>query len=148
VELETSFLARYSGRTVVVHDAVKIRKISGVAYKMKRMNANKKIREDTAIKEMRNLLGFRYGGGHWNPAQGGLSYRTWSNAAHDKLPPDNDMAKNPSASFTNRRGTWFDDYTTYRPYLPTDAPLFQFPWAEVSHRYLDSECVVGEGTER
>lgn len=46
---------------------------------------------------------------------------------HNKLPPDNDFNRNPRAYFTNRRGTWFDDYTKYRPYVavPANIPLFQ-----------------------
>jgi|EP01043_Picozoa_sp_COSAG02_P013346 hypothetical protein len=124
VDTENSYLARLSGRRVVVHQGVSIRKTSGVAYKMKRMNANGAKRGDVATKEMRNCLGFRYGGGKF---EGG--YTTWSNMPHNKLPPDNDFNKNPRAFFTNRRGAWFDDYTKYRPYkdVPGNVPLFQFP---------------------
>lgn len=124
VDTENSYLARLSGRRVVVHQGVSIRKTSGVAYKMKRMNANGAKRGDVATKEMRNCLGFRYGNGKF---EGG--YTTWSNMPHNKLPPDNDFNKNPLAFFTNRRGTWFDDYTKYRPYkdVPGHVPLFQFP---------------------
>jgi|EP01043_Picozoa_sp_COSAG02_P060263 hypothetical protein len=125
VEMEASYLARYSGRTVVVDDRVQIKKTSGVAYKMKRMNADAGKRGDTAVKEMRNLLGMRYGDGKF---EGG--YTTWSNMPHDKLPPDNDFNKNPRAFFTNRRNTWWDDYTQYKPYVgggPAGIPMFQFP---------------------
>ena len=124
VDTENSYLARLSGRRVVVHQGVSIRKTSGVAYKMKRMNANAAKRGDVATKEMRNCLGFRYGGGKF---EGG--YTTWSNMPHNKLPPDNDFNKNPRAFFTNRRGAWFDDYTKYRQYqdIPDKIPLFQFP---------------------
>jgi hypothetical protein len=40
-----------------------------------------------------------------------------------------DFDKNPLSFFTNRRATWFDDYTKYRPYesVPSEIPLFQFP---------------------
>lgn len=127
VEMEASYLARYSGRTVVVDDRVQIKKTSGVAYKMKRMNANAGKRGDTAVKEMRNLLGTRYGDGKF---EGG--YTTWSNMPHDKLPPSNDFNKNPRAYFTNRRNTWFDDYTKYKEYKgggPAGIPMFQFPMA-------------------
>jgi hypothetical protein len=124
VELESSYLARYSGRRVVVDDRVQMRKTSGVAYKMGRMQAKGNIRGDTALKEMRNLLGHRYGGGDF---EGG--YTTWSNMPHDKLPPDNDFSRNPRAFFTNRRNTWWDDYTKYRPYSdgPREMPEFKFP---------------------
>ena len=124
VDTENSYLARLSGRRVVVHQGVSIRKTSGVAYKMKRMNANAGKRGDVATKEMRNCLGMRYGGGRF---EGG--YTTWSNMPHNKLPPDNDFTKNPRAFFTNRRNTWFDDYTKYRAYVdvPDKIPLFQFP---------------------
>ena len=58
---------------------------------------------------------------------GAGGYTTWSNMPHNKLPPDNDFNRNPRAYFTNRRGTWFDDYTKYRPYVavPANIPLFQ-----------------------
>lgn len=128
VEMEASYLARYSGRTVVVDDRVQIKKTSGVAYKLKRMNADAGKRGDTAVKEMRNLLGNRYGGGRF---EGG--YTTWSNMPHDKLPPDNDFKVNPRAFFTNRRNTWFDDYTQYKEYVgggPKEIPMFQFPLAQ------------------
>jgi hypothetical protein len=127
VEMEASYLARYSGRTVVVDDRVQIKKTSGVAYKMKRMNADSGKRGDTAVKEMRNLLGHRYGAGKF---EGG--YTTWSNMPHDKLPPDNDFNKNPRAFYTNRRNTWWDDYTQYKEYKgggPPGIPMFQFPMA-------------------
>ena len=74
---------------------------------------------------MRNLLGHRYGDGKF---EGG--YTTWSNMPHDKLPPDNDFNQNPRAFFTNRRNTWWDDYTQYKPYVgsgPAEIPMFQFP---------------------
>ena len=66
--------------------------------------------------------------GRTNASLGAGGYTTWSNMPHNKLPPDNDFNRNPRAYFTNRRGTWFDDYTKYRPYVavPANIPLFQF----------------------
>lgn len=65
--------------------------------------------------------------GRTNASLGAGGYTTWSNMPHNKLPPDNDFNRNPRAYFTNRRGTWFDDYTKYRPYVavPANIPLFQ-----------------------
>ena len=146
VDTENSYLARLSGRRIVVHQGVSIRKTSGVAYQMKRMNADKQQRNDVATKEMRNCLGFRYGDGKF---EGG--YTTWSNMPLDKNPPYNDFNQNPRAFFTNRRGTWFDDYTSYRPYkdVPRNVPLFQFPLSPGTMlKPAGTNGLAGHGLER
>jgi hypothetical protein len=85
------------------------------------MGANAEVRVHAGTNEMRNLLGYRYGvrmpdqvnfaglksclidlichtqGGNWQPASGGISYRTWSNVAQKKLPPDDNFTTNPTA---------------------------------------------------
>ncbi len=135
VDFENSYLAKVSGRRVVVHQGVSIRKTSGVAYKMKRMNADKNTRGDVATKEMRNLLGHRYGGGKFETGYTQWAVMAQKDPGFSRMNKDGvtlevaDFDRNPLSYFTNRRGTWFDDYTRYEPYeaVPQNVPLFQFP---------------------
>lgn len=98
VDIETGYLARYSGRDVYIHDGVTVKKESGIAYKMNRMNADTNEREVKAFAEMRMLLNRRYQGD-----------------GSSSIPPimrSNDF----TGTYTDRLGTWFDDYSKYPKY--------------------------------
>ena len=105
IDIETSYLARYCGRTVNIHDGVTVIKKSGIAYKMKRMNANAGKRGALAIKEMQSLLRRRYTKEYY-PA-----LRTESKPLADGY-------------YTNRLGAWFDDYTKYPKYVNDTTETF------------------------
>ena len=86
VDMENGFLVRYCGYNSVVDDRVGIQKHSGIAYSMKRMNANSSSREQLALKEMKTILTARYGTDYPKLNRGTISLK--------------------KGIFTNRRGTW------------------------------------------
>jgi FkbM family methyltransferase len=103
VDIETGYLARYSGRDVYVHDGVMVKKHSGIAYKMKRMNANAGKRGQLAIAEMHMCLKRRYTDDYYG------ALRT----------ENQPLSK---GTYTDRLGTWFDDYSTYPTYVSDGLP--------------------------
>ena len=103
VDIESGYLARYSGRDVYIHDGVTIKKNSGIAYKMKRMNANGGERGKLALAEMHMCLKRRY-----------------TDAYYGALRTENQPLS--KGTYTDRLGTWFDDYSTYPTYVSDGLP--------------------------
>jgi len=101
IDIETGYLARYSGRDVYIHDGVTVKKDSGIAYKMNRMNADGNERGKKAMVEMKMLLNRRYSKSKNSPIPAVM----WGNNFKGK------------GTYTDRLGTWFDDYSTYPTYV-------------------------------
>ena len=88
VDIENGILTRYCGYKCVVDHRTTINKPSGIAYRMKRMNADSGKRGQIALKEMQTILKDRYG--------------DYGSLYTKKVDISNGI-------FTNRKGTWFYD---------------------------------------
>ena len=110
VDIETGYLARYSGRDIYLHDGVTVKKTSGVAYKMNRMNVRSRKRNKLAVAEMSMLLRRRY--------TDAIAETLWS---RDSRISDEDQSLS-EGTYTNRLGTWFDDYSIYPTYVSDGLP--------------------------
>jgi glycosyltransferase involved in cell wall biosynthesis len=61
IDIETSYLARASGKKLFVHDGVLIRKISNIGYKLGRMGMSSRDRFENASKQMNAYMVGKYG---------------------------------------------------------------------------------------
>jgi hypothetical protein len=66
IDLETCWTARQQGRGLYVHEGVKIRKITDIAYGMNRMNMSADERRQRAGENMAIVLEQKYGPDWWN----------------------------------------------------------------------------------
>jgi hypothetical protein len=61
IDLETCFLARSQGRSLWVHEGVRIRKVTDIAYRMERMRMSAEERRHLAGQNMEIVLERKYG---------------------------------------------------------------------------------------
>lgn len=60
-DLETSFLARKSGKSLWIFDGINVKKTTDIAYKMNRMNMSARKRHQLATQNMEEILTKKYG---------------------------------------------------------------------------------------
>lgn len=65
IDLETCFKAREQKRTLWIYEGVKVRKITNIGYKMRRMNMSAEDRSMKAGANMRQVLAKKYGENFW-----------------------------------------------------------------------------------
>jgi hypothetical protein len=66
IDLETCYKARQQGRSIWIHEGVKVRKITNIGYKMDRMNMQADERSLKAGANMRQVLTKKYGDNFWD----------------------------------------------------------------------------------
>lgn len=65
IDLETCYKAREQGRSLWIHEGVKVRKITNIGYQMERMNMSADERSIKAGANMRQVLAKKYGDNFW-----------------------------------------------------------------------------------
>ena len=66
IDQETCFLARQQGRSLWVHEGVKVKKVTDIGYAMNRMNMSAEERRQNAYNNMRDVLSRKYGEDYWS----------------------------------------------------------------------------------
>lgn len=77
IDLETCYKARREGRSLWVHEGVKIRKVTNIAYRMERMRMSADERSRLAGENMAFYLSQRYGPNWWQIMTEDLVEKEW-----------------------------------------------------------------------
>ena len=80
IDIETGMFARRDGRSVYVHDGVRIKKETNVGYKLDRMGMTAEDREKRAGEQMIKVLTDKYGPNAWEM----VNNFWWDGPRHDE----------------------------------------------------------------